>query len=189
MARLAVPRALAVGMAVGLAAVGLAGCGSSTSTSAGSASSAAPTTSTKPAASPLKGADWAKVTSFRCPAPDQKVLVDHVTYGDITGDGVPDAVVSLTCSTETSSNPLRVEAFDGTSPQAHPRSLGVLVSETDPLYVEEAEVTIAQPTVTVSGKGVGPDAALAAGAQVEFSQTFTYQNGTMHPGPRKTGTG
>lgn len=193
-ARLAGHRALTVGLAAaGLAVSALVACGSPAPSQAAPgalAASAAATSSASPrppAASPLQGADWAKVTSFRCPSPDQKVLVDHVTYGDITGDGVADAVVSLTCSTETSSNPLRIEAFDGTSPRAHPRSLGVLVSETDPLYVEQAEVTIAHPTVTVSGKALGADAPLAAGPQVPFTQTFTYRDGTMRPGPRKTG--
>ncbi|MDT7635352.1 MAG: hypothetical protein QOI50_7282, partial [Pseudonocardiales bacterium] len=52
-----------------------------TSTDAGASASAAPKAG---AASPLKGADWATVTGYRCPAEDQKVLVDQVVYGDIT---------------------------------------------------------------------------------------------------------
>jgi hypothetical protein len=177
--------------AFGVAAVGLAGCGSpapasSTGEAAPPSSSAAPAPAPAPV-SPLLGADWAKVTTFRCPSDDQRVLVDNVVYGDITGDGVGDAVVSLTCSTTTSSNPLRIEAFDGTSAPDHPKSLGVLVSETDPIYVEEADVTIANPSVTVAARALGPDAAMAAGPQVKFTQTFTYRDGTLHPGPRQTG--
>jgi len=190
-ARLAGHRALTVGLAAaGLAVSGLAACGSpapaapvAPAPSAAATSSAAP----KPAAaSPLQGADWAKVTNFHCPLDDQQVVVDKAVYGDITGDGVADAVVSLTCSTTTSSNPLRVEAFDGASTPAHPRSLGVLVSETDPIYVEQADVTIAHPTITLSAQALGPDAAMAAGPQVKFTQTFTYRDGTLRSGPRKT---
>jgi len=190
-ARLPVLRALTVGLAAsGLAVSGLAACGAPAPTPAApTTSSATPPSSAaaKPAAaSPLQGADWAKVTNFRCPLDDQRVLVDKAVYGDITGDGVADAVVSLTCSTTTSSNPLRVEAFDGTSAPAHPRSLGVLVSETDPIYVEQADVTIAHPTITLSAQALGPDEAMAAGPQVKFTQTFTYRDGTLRSGPRKT---
>jgi hypothetical protein len=154
-----------------------------TSTDAGASASAAPKAG---AASPLKGADWATVTGYRCPAEDQKVLVDQVVYGDITGDGVSDAVVSLTCSTTTSSNPLRIEAFDGSSSPTHPRSLGVLISDSDPIYLEKADVTIAHPTVTVSGEALGPDAPLAAGPHVRLTQSFTYRDHTLRPGTRHT---
>jgi hypothetical protein len=186
----ATPRAVLAGLAVfGVAVVGLAGCGSPAP--AGPTSEAAPPTSSDaPQAapvSPLLGADWAKVTTFHCPLDDQRVLVANVEYGDLTGDGVADAVVSLTCSTTTSSNPLRIEAFDGTSAPDHPKSLGVLVSESDPIYVEEADVTIASPSVTVAARALGPDAAMAAGPQVKFTQTFTYRDGALHPGPRQTG--
>lgn len=175
--------------AFGAVAVGLGGCGSPAPAST-TPDAAPPSSSDAPdqaAVSPLLGADWAKVTTFRCPSDDQRVLVSNVEYGDITGDGVADAVVSLTCSTTTSSNPLRIEAFDGSSPPAHPKSLGVLVSETDPIYVEEADVTIANPSVTVAARALGPDAPMAAGPQVKFTQTFTYRDGTLHPGPRQTG--
>jgi hypothetical protein len=153
------------------------------SSAAGTSAPAAPGAG---AASPLKGADWATVTGYRCPSDDQKVLVDQVVYGDITGDGVPDAVVSLTCSTVTSTNPLQVEAFDGSSSPTHPRSLGVLISDRDPIYLEKADITIAHPTVTVAGEAVGPDAPLAAGPQVRLTQSFTYRDGTLHPGTRHT---
>ncbi|MCU1649569.1 MAG: Transrane protease, serine 13 [Pseudonocardia sp.] len=153
------------------------------STGAGASASAAPKVD---AASPLEGADWTTVTGYRCPAEDQKVLVDQVIYGDITGDGVSDAVVSLTCSTTTSSNPLRVEAFDGSSSPTHPRSLGVLISDRDPIYLEKADVTIAHPTVTVSGEALGPDAPLAAGPHVRLTQSFTYRDHTLRPGTRHT---
>ena len=190
-ARLAGLRALTVGLAAaGLAVSGLAACGApAPSPASPTMSSATPTSAEAPkpaAASPLQGADWAKVTNFRCPLDDQQVLADKAVYGDITGDGVADAVVSLTCSTTTSSNPLRVEAFDGASGPAHPRSLGVLVSETDPIYVEQADVTIVHPTITLSARALGPDAAMAAGPRVKFTQTFTYRDGALQSGPRKT---
>lgn len=179
---------------LGLAVSGLAACGSTAPAASPSAASseAAPApastaTASKSATNPLRGTDWARVTSFRCPLDDQRVIVVKVVDGDATGDGVADAVVSLTCSTTTSSNPLRVEAFDGTSAPVHPRSLGVLVSETDPIYVEEADVTIARDTVTVAARALGPDAPMAAGPQVRFTQAFTYRGGALHPGPRHTG--
>lgn len=109
----------------------------------------------------------------------------QAVYGDITGDGVSDAVVSLTCSTSTSSNPIQVEAFDGRSNPAHPRAIGVLIEAQDPMYVEKAEITIARPDVTVMGHAVGQDAALAAGPQVRFTQTFTYRDGKLVAGPRR----
>ena len=37
--------------------------------------------------SPLRGTRWETATGFRCPAPDQHVVVDQVGYGDLTGDG------------------------------------------------------------------------------------------------------
>jgi hypothetical protein len=178
---------------LGALVVGLTACGSPAPTtgtepppSASAVPSSVPSSSPALAASPLASADWATVTGYRCPSADQKVLVDQVVYGDITGDGVPDAVVSLTCSTETSSNPLQIEAFDGSSGPAHPRSLGVLISDRDPIYLEKADITIAHPTVTVSGQALGPDAPMAAGPQVRLTQSFTYRDGTLRPGSRHT---
>lgn len=55
------------------------------------------------------------------------------------------------------------------------------------MYVEEAAVTIARDTVTVSARALGPDAPMAAGPQVTFTQAFTYRGGALHPGPRRTG--
>ncbi|HEV7790829.1 MAG TPA: hypothetical protein VGP05_17625 [Pseudonocardia sp.] len=187
-----VPVAVLGALALGLTACGAPAPGADTqppapaepsSTDAGASAPAAPKAG---AASPLTGADWATLTGYRCPAEDQKVLVDQVVYGDITGDGVSDAVVSLTCSTTTSSNPLRIEAFDGSSSPMHPRSLGVLISDSDPIYLEKADVTIAHPTVTVSGEALGPDAPLAAGPHVRLTQSFIYRDQTLRPGPRHT---
>jgi hypothetical protein len=184
------------GAVLGLTVSGLVACGSTapapaenSGTDQSASPSAAPSSAAAAAkpAHPLRGTDWAKATTFRCPVADQRVIVVKVVDGDITGDGVADSVVSLTCSTQTSSNPVRVEAFDGTSAPAHPKSLGILISETDPMYVEEADVTIAPGKVTVAGGAVGQDAPLAAGPQVKFTQAFTYRAGTLHPGPRHTG--
>ena len=86
----------------------------------------------------------------------------------------------------TSSNPLRIEAFDGTSGPTHPRSLGVLISDENPIQLEKADVTIAQPTVTVSGEALGPDAPLAAGPHVRLTQSFTYRDHTLRSGTRRT---
>lgn len=149
---------------------------------AGSGSSGGPT-----APGPLGGTDWTSAAGYRCPSDDQRVLVDRVVYGDITGDGVPDAVVTLTCSTTTSSNPLQVQAFDGASSPTHPRSLGVLFAGDDPLYLKQATVTIAHGgSVRLSGQALGPDAALAATPDIHVTQTFTYSNHALHPGPRRT---
>ncbi|WP_028934235.1 hypothetical protein [Pseudonocardia spinosispora] len=165
-------------LALGALTIGLTACG---------APAAPPTPPAPPAApaNPLAGVDWATATTFTCPLPEQKVEVVGTEYGDVTGDGVPDAVVSLTCSTTTSSNPIQVEAFDGVSDRAHPRSLGVLIEAADPMYVEKAEITIARSEVTVVGHAVGENEALAAGPQVRFTQTFTFRDGTLHAGPRR----
>ena len=137
-------------------------------------------------ASPLAATNWTTSTSYRCPSDDQQVQLDKVVYGDITGDGVADAVVSLTCSTTTSSNPLQIEAFDGASSPNHPRSLGVLFAADDPLYLEKATISITQGKISLDGWAIGPDAPLAAGPQVHVTQAFTYLNHAVTPGPRQT---
>ena len=53
--------------------------------------------------------------------------------------------------------------------------------------IQYNDVTIAHPTITLSAQALGPDAALAAGPRVRFTQTFTYRDGTLRAGPRKMG--
>jgi hypothetical protein len=164
--------------ALGVAALGLAACGHATP--------AAPTTRPAAAANPFAHTDWTTATGYHCPSDGQRVLLDKVVTGDLTGDGVPDAVVVLTCDTTTSSNPVQVAAFDGSSPDpAHPRSLGVLIAADDPaFYVRQATATIAAGTVTVTGQAIGSDEPLAADPDITLTQTFTYRGGTLVPGPR-----
>lgn len=140
-----------------------------------------------PASSPLRATPWETATGFRCPSPDQRVVVAKVGYGDITGDGVIDAVAALSCTTSTSSNPLEIAAFDGASDPAHPRSLGVLVPFDDPFYVEKVDIAVTATSVDLDGFGLSPDAPMAAGPTLHFTQSFAYRAGRMQAGPRHTG--
>ena len=159
----------------------------STSTSGESVRSGNHPGTTQPATTnSLRSTKWTSATNFRCPSSDQQVVLDKVVYGDFTGDGKDDAVVALTCTTATSTNPLNIEAFDGASSPDHPESLGVLVSFDDPLYVEKVDIAITGSTVNLAGAGLGPDAALAAGPTVRFTQSFTYQSGRLQPAERHT---
>jgi hypothetical protein len=158
-------------MAAGLATA-LVGCGSEGSHAG--------------ATDPLRHTDWTTATNYQCPSTDQRVLLDQAAYGDFTGDGVNDAVVSLTCSTTTSSNPVQVAAFDGASEPAHPRLIGVLLSDRDPaLYVEHVQLAVTANTIRLSGNGIGPDEALATSPHIHLEQTFTFSDGRLTPGPRQ----
>ena len=189
-------RMVACGMAAGgvvacawhpPSAAPLTGSASSGSASAPTGSGSATSAAAHPtAASPLRATPWATATGFRCPSAEQQVVVDKVAYGDVTGDGVDDAVAVLSCTTASSANPLRIEAFDGSSSPAHPRSIGVLIPFDDPLYVEQVDIAIDGRTIQLSGAGVGPDAALAAGPTVRFTQSFTYRDGRTQPSTRHT---
>jgi hypothetical protein len=166
------PRLSTALVAIGLAA-GAVGCGSGRP--AGGATD------------PLRHTNWTTATNYECPSTDQRVLLDQAVYGDFTGDGVNDAVVSLTCSTTTSSNPVQVAAFDGASEPVHPRLVGVLLSDRDPaLYVEKVKLAVAGNTIRLSGDAIGPDEPLAANPHIHLDQSFTYSEGRLTPGPRHT---
>lgn len=141
--------------------VGLAGCsgGSAAPAPAGptpramtSAPAPTPGSSAK-VAEVLAHVDWARVVPMRCdPIP---VVVDQVLVADVTGDGVPDALVRVRCDAAAGSPPSSLFAYAGGA-DGGPTPLGPLVTERDDLLL--GAVTVADGVVSVRATGwSGPD--------------------------------
>lgn len=78
---------------------------------------------------PLGERHWMKAASSHldCGSPRPECLYDvEPVVEDVTGDGLPDPIAVVACKTGNNSYSHQVEAFDGASDPAAPRSLGVL---------------------------------------------------------------
>ncbi|MEU4619513.1 hypothetical protein AB0G04_05985 [Actinoplanes sp. NPDC023801] len=70
-----------------------------------------------------KEADWDAFV-LACDDPEQEAVVQQVTTGDVTGDGVADSLVARTCDGAAPYFPSTVEVFDGSSPAQRPWRIG-----------------------------------------------------------------
>ncbi|HEU4675251.1 MAG TPA: hypothetical protein VFS29_04650 [Motilibacteraceae bacterium] len=96
--------------------------------------------------------DWARVLPMRCaPIP---VVVDQVLVADVTGDGVPDALVKARCDAAAGSPPSSLFAYAGG--EQGPTPLGPLVTERDDVLL--GAVTVTDGVVSVKATTwSGPD--------------------------------
>ena len=62
----------------------------------------------------------------------------------------------------------------------------MLISDSDPIYLEKADVTIAHPTVPVRGRPSARARRGAAGSHVRLIRSFTYRDHTLRPVTRYT---
>ncbi|MGN6333505.1 MAG: hypothetical protein ACTHOD_17965 [Motilibacteraceae bacterium] len=100
----------------------------------------------------LAHVDWARIVPMRCaPIP---VVVDQVLVADVTGDGVPDALVKARCDAAAGSPPSSLFAYAGG--EQGPTPLGPLVTERDDVLL--GPVTTAGGVVSVKATSwSGPD--------------------------------
>lgn len=114
----------------------------------------APPTPAPPAAAlPLTARDWSHVRyPLECRPFPVRVL-EH-RYGDLTGDGRPEAAVVVVCDAGAGSPPHHLFVYDGASPAGAPRSLGELRA---PRVEFVRDVSIGSGVVTATGLGyTGP---------------------------------
>jgi hypothetical protein len=105
-----------------------------------------------------KEADWDTFV-LACDDPEQEAVVQEVTTGDVTGDGVADSLVTRTCDGATPYFPSTVEVFDGSSPAQRPWRIGAPllkdVAATDKPWVirvaVQAGVIVVQANGTTGG--------------------------------------
>ncbi|GAA4957533.1 hypothetical protein [Actinoplanes utahensis] len=125
---------------------------------------------------PGDGGNWFNAAK-PCPA-GQAVEIQKLGFGDVTGDGVDDALLARACEPITSRWPSTVEVFDGTTGEK-PRRLGVLladVGEADFPYV--TDLSAAGGVVTVKAHGVG-DGGSQACPNLKLTYKYEYSGGTF----------
>ncbi|GIF04114.1 hypothetical protein [Actinoplanes siamensis] len=102
--------------------------------------------------------------------------MQKLVYGDVTGDGVPDALVARTCEAATSYWPTTVEVFDGAS-GANPRRVGTLLTDVgDKDLPWFRSMSVSGQTVTIKAYGTSPRAERAC-ADLELTYRYDYRGG------------
>ena len=84
-----------------------------------------------PLASAFAAVDWSSYARkfFGCQSPSGESwdqFLPDVRYTDVTGDGIPDALVIGACPSPTSGNPAQVVIFSGVSPHGSLKEIGDL---------------------------------------------------------------
>jgi hypothetical protein len=101
-----------------------------------------------------KEADWDAFV-LACDNPEQEAVVQQVTTGDVTGDGIADSLVARTCDGATPYFPSTVEVFDGSSPAHRPWRIGTPllkdVAATDKPWVTGVAVRSGEIVVEANG--------------------------------------
>jgi hypothetical protein len=101
-----------------------------------------------------KEADWDTFV-LACDDPAQEPVVQEVTTGDVTGDGVADSLVTRTCDGATPYFPSTVEVFDGSSPAQRPWRIGTPLlkdaATTDKPWVIRVAVQAGEIVVQANG--------------------------------------
>jgi hypothetical protein len=132
---------------------------------------------------------WTRtIQDVDCSTTGHGLEVDAEQYGDVTGDGKPEAFVAVACVPVTSSWPQRLEVFDGASDPSNPRRLATLLGYddgTDERGLRIASITVAGRTVVVKSLGYHLDDPNAAGPRYHVHDSFTWDGGRFVRGPRK----
>lgn len=154
----------------------------------GSAASSAGATSGAGSA-PGSAPDWADHTDFarlshpdlQCAAAREggRVVVGTVVQADVTGDGLPDAIVRAACAHSASEWPDSVYVYSDAS--GSPQLIGTLLRQADASYAPH--ISASGRTVTL---GLTSWSHYAAGCcpDLEYSQTFTWTGSAFTAGAR-----
>jgi hypothetical protein len=108
-----------------------------------------PTSAVKsPPASAFAAVDWPAYARkfFGCGSPSGQVwdqFLPDVLYADVTGDDIPDALVTGSCPSPTSGNPVQVVIFSGTLQHGSLKEIGSLPQGRNDYFV----------TMNVTAKG------------------------------------
>lgn len=140
---------------------------------------------------PITSTDWVALGAREVPDCQSSgfgvELRFPVVYGDVTGDGLPEAFVPFECSTGDSSDYPRVEVFDGASSASSPRKLSELsngVAPANPFGITLIRVNAVQvsgPEATFSGNGYTPTDCIHC-PSFTFTQTFTWNGNAFTTG-------
>jgi hypothetical protein len=134
-------------------------------------------------------ADWAAHADFAALShPDLdcagageggKVAILKVVTADVTGDGVPDAIVRAQCAHSASEWPDSVYVYSDAS--GTPALIGTLLRQSDQSYANT--ISAGGDTVTL---GLVTWSSFAAGCcpDLHYSQRFTWTGSTFHAGAR-----
>ncbi|TDD41919.1 hypothetical protein [Saccharopolyspora elongata] len=95
---------------------------------------------------PLGGADWTAVLAERGCDEEYEAIV-HGRFQDLTGDGLPEAVLAVSCDLADGTSLREVQVYDGGSPPDSPRLIQALLGD-DP---GPQGTGLAPATVTLSG--------------------------------------
>lgn len=136
------------------------------------------------AADRLADVEWRTFVAT-CPLAEQKMLVRIVYTADVTGDGVPDSLVSDTCSTESTHNANTVEVFDGASDPSKPRRLATLLSDDAQSIPWVLSLTTSGKTVTIKAGGYSARAPMSC-TDLYLTYTYVFDGGTAHRTSRVT---
>lgn len=129
----------------------------------------------------IRSTDWsAQFGEMGCEA---GLVVEDVVYGELTSDGVTDAVVAASCDSTTSGNPDKVAVFEGTKGGAE--RMGVLIEDSDPLSLRVNGLTISGKTVTISALGFSENAALCCPDRL-YTQKFVFDPSVGYEGQPAT---
>ena len=134
-----------------------------------------------PARQSAPSVDWAAQPhpSLRC-GPDTPPEVVRTDHGDVTGDGYPEALVTVNCRAVTSHHPDVIEVYDGAGSAANPRLLSTFFDSDD---IEVSEVDVAGSVVSVEGDAWSADAANCCPDQT-FTQQYAWTGTGFTASPR-----
>lgn len=113
-----------------------------------------------PLASAFAAVDWSAYARkfFGCLAPSGESwdqFLPDVRYTDVTGDGIPDALVVGACPSSTSGNPGRVVIFSGASPRGSLKEIGDLPQGSNNYFVT-LHVTVKGAVISLDGSSYAP---------------------------------
>lgn len=122
------------------------------------------------------GGNWFKAAK-PCPT-GQAVEVQKLAFGDVTGDGVDDALLARACEPITSRWPSTVEVFDGTTAEK-PRRLGVLLADVGKAdFPTVMDLSVSGGVLTVKAHGVGADSPQAC-PNLKLTYKYRYSGGEL----------
>jgi hypothetical protein len=134
-----------------------------------------------PLASAFAATDWSVFgRKFIGCAPPSGQTWDQFTpdvyYTDITGDGIPDALMVGACPTSTSPAPEMVAIFSGSSVGRNPHKIGLLPTDAGD-YFTTLHLSVRGPVITISGAAYGPGKVGGCCPDEELTITYRWQAG------------
>ncbi|WP_436529844.1 hypothetical protein [Actinoplanes sp. HUAS TT8] len=140
-----------------------------------------------PAGDPGDGGNWFAALA-PCPNKGQKVEVEKMTTGDLTGDGVDDVAVARTCTAITSYWPSTVEIFDGAAGGEKPKRIATLLGDLGSADVPAVQsLKVNGRVLTITAYGVSAKAPTAC-PDLKLTYEYKYSAGTVARTSRKAVT-